>query len=128
MKKTYSLVLPYKKIAYILFVCTGILVVASALCSYYYNYLGIDSPYAAFLTKLFDLNTEGNIPTLFSTLLLLTAALLLGLKYLKAATYDDSNKRYWLFLSLVFVFLALDESLQIHEKVTNIINLIGESG
>ena len=128
MKKTYSLVLPYKKIAPVLLVCTCILVLASVFCSYYYNYLGVNSVYAAFFTKLFDLNTEGNIPTLFSTLLLLGAALLLGLKHIKAATYGDSNKRYWLFLSLVFVFLALDESLQIHEKVTNIINLIGKSG
>lgn len=128
MKKTYSLSLRYKKVAPFLFLITAVLVIASAACSYFFRYLDIANPYAAFLTKLFDLNTEGNVPTLFSTMLLFFAGLLLALMFLRSVTYGHKYQKYWLLLSVIFVLLALDESLQIHERVTAMINLIGERG
>ena len=59
-----------------------------------------------------NMDRELNLPTLFSSALLLMAALLmrrLGQSSDRIATQD------WLLLSKIFIFLALDEALQIHE-------------
>ena len=128
MKARFKLKFPIKKITMSLAVITLVLVALSALGSYYFNYLGYQTSFSAFYTKLFDLNTEGNLPTLFSTLLLLSASGLLFLIFVKKKIAMDKDRLYWLFLSGVFFFLAMDESLQIHEKVTNMVNLIGNEG
>ena len=59
-----------------------------------------------------NMDRELNLPTLFSSALLLMAALLmqrLGQSSDRIATKD------WRLLSKIFIFLALDEALQIHE-------------
>lgn len=64
--------------------------------------------------RLFDLNTEANIPSLFSTLLLLCCfALLLFIHY----TLPRITKRgwHWYIMSLVFLYLAIDENASLHE-------------
>ena len=71
-------------------------------------------PVFQFFIRLFDFNQEGNIPSFFSSLLLLTASLLLFLIY--GFEREAGNKSLgWLGLALVFVFLSLDEATQIHE-------------
>ena len=59
-----------------------------------------------------NMDRELNLPTLFSTLLLLTCAFLL--RRLSTIQSND-NAADWTLLSRIFVFLALDEALQIHE-------------
>lgn len=66
---------------------------------------------------LFHLNREGNLPTLFSTLLLLGCAAVSAI-----AAADDRRRgrwgsRYWTGLVLVFAFMALDEAASIHERI-----------
>ena len=59
-----------------------------------------------------NMDRELNLPTLFSSALLLVAALLmqrLAQRSDRIATED------WRLLSKIFIFLALDEALQIHE-------------
>ena len=59
-----------------------------------------------------NMDRELNLPTLFSSALLLMAALLmqrLGKSSDRIAAQD------WRLLSKIFIFLALDEALQIHE-------------
>ena len=61
-----------------------------------------------------NMDRELNLPTLFSSALLLMAALLmqrLGQSSDRIATKD------WRLLSKIFIFLALDEALQIHESL-----------
>ena len=58
-----------------------------------------------------DLNAEGNLPTFYSTLLLLSASAIL----LVIAT-KGKQKFYWYFLGVLFFFLALDENIGIHER------------
>ncbi|MCP4442261.1 MAG: hypothetical protein GY810_25415 [Aureispira sp.] len=60
---------------------------------------------------LFNFNNEANLPTYFSTALLLLAALLLG-----AIGRTVETKVHWYILSGVFLFLAVDELAQIHER------------
>ena len=59
-----------------------------------------------------NMDRELNLPTLFSTLLLLTCAFLL--RRISTIQSND-NAADWILLSRIFVFLALDEALQIHE-------------
>jgi hypothetical protein len=62
--------------------------------------------------RLLDLNAERNLPTWFSTTILLTAAALLGGI---AADGLRRHRRAWRFLAVVFVGLSLDETASIHE-------------
>ena len=59
-----------------------------------------------------NMDRELNLPTLFSTLLLMMSAVLL--QRLSTIEWND-NAADWTLLSRIFVFLALDEALQIHE-------------
>ena len=70
------------------------------------------------LFSLFFIDGEGNVPAIFSTWLFLINALLFLIVWKAACLAGDSHK-IWLFLSSVFVFLALDESISIHERLIN---------
>lgn len=71
--------------------------------------------YRADWTRAINLDREMNIPTVYSGLLLLSCALLLhGIAQQKQQTGDRFARR-WRWLSRIFVFLALDEVLSIHE-------------
>lgn len=59
----------------------------------------------------FHLALDSNIPTFFSSLNLTVASLLLFI--IHSTGKRDSN--HWLYLCLIFLFLAVDESAQIHE-------------
>lgn len=69
------------------------------------------------LTPLFDLDLEGNIPTLFQTLLLLACA---GLLAHIATVERQRGGRHawpWTILATGFLFMAVDEFAKIHELV-----------
>lgn len=67
------------------------------------------------LLRLFDVNEEANIPTLFSTLLLLSAGLLLAVIASGERSRGGRDVGRWKLLSAVFLFLAVDESAMLHE-------------
>jgi len=66
----------------------------------------------------FNLNAEGNIPTLYSTLLYLLATALLSII---AIMHKKADERFlgWLGLALICAALALDETAQVHERLTH---------
>jgi len=65
-------------------------------------------------------NSEGNVATFFSTLILLiTATLLLYLAFLKKRLRMP-YVRHWTLLAVVFFYLSLDEAAGIHEKFNKI--------
>jgi len=68
------------------------------------------------LFSLFFIDGEGNLPAIFSTWLFLINAVLFLIVW-KAACLAGDSQKIWLFLSSVFVFLALDESISIHERL-----------
>jgi hypothetical protein len=69
-----------------------------------------------FPETLFDLDTEYNIPSYISSLLLLACSAALFLIGIVKQQQQDQFRRYWQFLSLVFFCLAADEVLSLHEK------------
>jgi hypothetical protein len=84
-------------------------------------------PDTAALTRLFLLDSEGNIPTYFSSVLLGLSALVLTLAALSARHQHQRFANRWLFLGLVFAYLSMDEIVQIHERWDVVIRrLIGD--
>jgi len=66
------------------------------------------------LVPLFEFDREENIPTLFSTLQLLAASFLLVFIGSSCKSRGEAFI-FWFVLALVFFFLAIDETAQIHE-------------
>ena len=67
------------------------------------------------LIRIFNLNNESNVPTLFSSINLAISACLLfciGMMHRRTGTAWKA----WVGLSLVMMFLSIDETASIHEK------------
>lgn len=79
------------------------------------------------LVKMFDLNAEQNIPTLFSGFLLFLSSILLEVITLAKQRENNPYTPYWQSLSLIFLYLSLDELLGIHEKLNKGLNQILQS-
>lgn len=69
------------------------------------------------LEKLFNIDVEQNLPSLFSTTLLLTAAVLLALVTVLTTREQDPDRLKWLALCGGFVLLAIDENCSFHETL-----------
>lgn len=80
------------------------------------------------LVPLFDFDTEKNIPTLYSSIVLVSASILLSFIALTCKKVKSSYIP-WFGLSLIFLFLAIDETNGIHERlVTPMRNTFDASG
>ena len=80
--------------------------------------LYLDHDFVYGLVPLFDFNAEKNIPTLFSSIMLIVCSALL---YLIAIKNKKMNSSYipWFGLSFIFLFLSIDEINSIHERFTS---------
>jgi hypothetical protein len=80
-----------------------------------YIHYELGHPFAKGFVPLFNLDTEGNVPTFFSALLLLIASLLFFWiarhQQLPGAKYSMQ----WRMLPPIFLLLAIDEAAKIHE-------------
>jgi hypothetical protein len=65
----------------------------------------------------FSLDREANVPSWFSSALLLTAAAVLALVALEALARNARWGRHWAGLSVVYVVLSMDETSEIHERI-----------
>lgn len=70
------------------------------------------------LVLLFSVDKEENVPTYFSTFLLIFAALLLSVITVLERKRNNSYTFYWAILSSGFLVMAGDELLQFHERVS----------
>jgi len=75
------------------------------------------------LVPLFDFNTEANIPTFYSSLSLLLCSILLAFISL-AQKKHLSSYIYWGGLSIIFLYLSIDEIAEIHERLNDRIDQI----
>ena len=69
--------------------------------------------------EFFHFNLEDNAPTLYSVLLILVGAA----ACFAVSRQDVPDQKYWLALSIIFSYLALDELVSIHERVGVLIEL-----
>ena len=70
------------------------------------------------LNKLFNMDEEGNIPTYFSSAILLLSAGLVLLIAREKRRLQDAFTRQWFGLALTFLLLSLDETVSMHEYFT----------
>jgi hypothetical protein len=74
------------------------------------------------LLRLFDVSGESNVPEWYSAITLgLSSVLLLVIGLVKKGE-RDRFAWYWLFMSIVFCFLSLDEAACIHEGVGSLMS------
>jgi hypothetical protein len=69
------------------------------------------------LTFAFSLGADGNIPTFYSSLAIMSCALLLGLIAISEQARNGNGVAYWFGLALLFAFLSVDEMLMVHERL-----------
>jgi hypothetical protein len=106
---------------------TAFLLVLASIAGSLINYLaGYNYVYG--LIPLFNIDSEQNIPTFFSTFLLLFAALLLGVIAKLKRDQADSHTLYWTILSLGFLYMAIDEASSAHELLIDPISKLLGSG
>jgi len=81
------------------------------------------------LIPLFDFNSEQNVPTLLSSLLILLCSCLLAIIAFMEKKQSKRDYKYWGGLSLIFLFLSIDEFASIHELLTSPLhNALGTTG
>lgn len=76
----------------------------------------------------FDLARESNIPTYFSALLLLSASILIGVIARFVRKMGAPFYRHWFALSLIFVYLSVDEAASLHERLGEPVRAVLEPG
>src|SRR5690606_6161406 len=96
----------YKRVPPMLAAVALVLCVLSVLFNAYEWHLGVDNTYWVMqLTEFFSVTHEANLPTWFSSFLLLAAASLAGI----IALVGQHQRRRWAAFSLLMLYLAIDE-------------------
>lgn len=85
---------------------------------YVYNYQAEELPWL--LLQLFDLDEENNLPTWFSSFLLLNCGFFL---YVFSSGEQVQKKFYWRFMAAGFFLLAIDEVAGLHETFNSSIEM-----
>jgi hypothetical protein len=112
-----------RKIAYRLLAIVAFLLMANVVAVYCKFVLKQDFGF----TRAFNFDSEANIPSLFSAVLILMASAVLFLIAGLKGTGDKTRSRSWKLLGCIFLFLAIDEFISIHESLTGITKqLVGD--
>ena len=104
-----------KQVAVTLLWVVGALTLINSVEIFFYFYLDDDSLYG--LVDLFDFAIEGNIPSFYSAVAILSCSALLALITRVNWCKPGGDRYYWLALTLIFLFLAVDEAVAIHETI-----------
>ncbi len=104
-----------KKLIKVLIGITLILVFLSVVGNFLLYGLGYQP--LAKLVRVFDLDSEYNIPTWFATILLLCSSVLLAIIARYKKFIKDIYARHWQGLAIIFLLLSIDEAAAIHETV-----------
>ena len=67
--------------------------------------------------KLLNLSYEVNLPTWYSSMLLLSCALLLFVIYRAESRLAAPYRRHWALLAAIFLYISMDEAVIIHEML-----------
>lgn len=76
----------------------------------------------------FALGMEHNVPTFFSSMLLLSAAALLGIITMTRHQHKESKVFQWGLLAVIFLYLAVDEAAGLHELLNYPVSIFTETG
>lgn len=92
---------------------------ATVVCLIIANMVGVISKYYFGFSRiaLFELDREANVPTLYSSVTLLLCASLLAVIGVAKKRQGKREYLYWLVLALIFLFLSVDETAGLHERM-----------
>lgn len=92
---------------------------AIIICLIVANMMGILSKYyfGSHRFALFNLDSEGNIPTLYSSGAELLCAGLLTIIAIARKRQEKREYLYWVGLAVVFLYIAVDDGAAIHENI-----------
>lgn len=74
-----------------------------------------DYPLRNTIARLFSVDAEKNIPALYSASVLLLCSIILAIIAYAKKIAGDSYRGYWHVLSIIFLYLSLDEIFSLHE-------------
>ena len=115
------------KVFTLLFAVVFLLVLAGLLVNFNSNFIE-QSASIDYAARLFRLDEENNIPTLYSGLALgFCSILLFIISRIKKQTKSKFAK-HWQALSLIFIYLAVDELVSIHEIFNSFREIINAEG
>ena len=77
-----------------------------------------------FTTRFFGLDEEANFPSLYSTVTLFFCSFLLAIITSIKKSVKSRYVKFWQALSLIFLFLAIDENCSIHEILIPLIRIV----
>jgi hypothetical protein len=80
------------------------------------------------LGPLFDVDGEGNVPALFSALMLGGAGILAYVVASRRRLDLLPDWKYWYGIALAFFFLSVDEAVQLHEMLVPLGKLVANDG
>jgi len=120
--KSNHIVLAPSSIVRVLGVVALLLILASAVTQFVSYVTGRDGIYG--LVPLFNLDAEQNIPSFFSTFLLLFADLLLWIIAILKKNHKAAHVSEWIVLSVGFFIMAVDESASIHELLDRPLHMV----
>ena len=120
-----NITLNHKNIIVVLSICALILIVIHTIILGIYFY--IDDPDIFDFVRLFDLDYEGNIPTLFSAILFFLNGVLFYLIYASTKQANKPYSAYWMGLALIFVFMGFDEGSRLHEEIGDLVETFIEA-
>jgi hypothetical protein len=76
----------------------------------------------------FSLSEECNFPTWFSSMILLADSFILAWIAATKGPAKSEFRRYWIGLSIIFLYISIDELVQIHEQLNSLKALKGHHG
>ncbi len=106
------------KTAFFFFIIVVFLTMTNAVLLFIYY--TSESYFVMDIIPLFNLDMEQNIPTLYSCCAILFCSMLLLILSITEKRKKNSEWIYWAGLSLIFLFLSLDEGLKIHERINDV--------
>jgi hypothetical protein len=80
------------------------------------------------MSRLFDFDIENNIPTWYSSIALFICAGLLAFIAYQKGQQGDRFFKHWRGLSLIFLWLSMDEAASIHETLIGLNTLLKADG
>ncbi len=116
-----------KKVIRVLVLIVCVIVVVSLVGQFYKFFLfdGKDR----YLVNLFSLDSEFNFPTWYQAISELICSFLMVIIFMAAKTDNDRFKFHWLGLSFIFLLIATDEMLVLHEQIISPLRrLLGTGG
>ncbi len=99
-----------------------------SLSGIFYKYFFFEGQ-ERYLVNIFNLDKETNFPTWYAALSLMICSTLLLIISAAKRKSNDRYFYYWFFLGIIFLLLATDEMVQLHEQViTPIRNVLNTTG